>query len=322
MEDNIRYAIKIFTVFILAALLIIGGSLFIEHKLPTISTKLQWSLVFESTPLKANCIFDRELLINQNAMMKISFDKWWDGEQYTVNLTPSDGLTIIDNLNWTGNFTLPREIFYNLSVDIPGYYSISVKIIHDRDLESGYYGYNEYATDIISFEVTDSKMIIDSYPYNNWYPSNYGGGVGPMDNINEKLTGNITLSNTPFMNEEVLLVYTFHTSIDLLDSSRNQLDLSFPPKGFEIIEVIYPPNGGTGELVDGELFNQYTWMGEIHKNKTYQLSVKFKVIEEGSGNIVCSLVGQIQYGIHQTFQERNSVWLSVNKYTATYVISK
>ena len=122
------------------------------------------------------------------------------------------------------------------------------------------------------------------------------------------------------MNEEVLLVYTFHTSIDILDSERNQLMLFFPPEGFEIIEVVYPPNGEIW-VANGEQYIQHTWMGEIRKNETYQLSARFRVIEEGSGNIICSLSAQIQDGIDETLHEKNSVWLSVNKYTATYIIS-
>jgi len=312
MEEKSRYATKIcaLLVVIILTLLILIGTLSFNEKL---STELNWHFWVEGPVIKADCVFDKELLINQDAMIKISFTEWEFGENYTVSLEPSDGLTIKNNFNWTGNFTQPQYLFYNLSVEVPGYYSISVRLTPELQ-------FRHYDTDIIYFEVTDTKMIIDSRPRNNWYHPNYGGTTRPMPSINENLTGNMTLSKTPYMNEEVLLTYTFNTSIDILDSGRTQLMLIFPSMGFEIIDVVYPPNGETWEAYTDQ-YIQFTWMGEIRKYETYQISAKFRVIDEGKGNIVCSLVAQTQEGIDKTLKERNSVHLEVNKYTAVYKIS-
>lgn len=157
-------------------------------------------------------------------------------------------------------------------------------------------------------------MIMDSEPENNWYEPNQLRALSFSDN-NENFTVNISLSSMPELNKEVTIVYEFKSSIDILDGQRNQMTISFPPNGFRILGYDMPVN--SKEYISP---GQYSWKGEIKKNETYQMSVRFKIVEEGNGTIGLTFNAQKQDGIEDMINDSNLVQLYVDKYKANYEI--
>jgi hypothetical protein len=135
---------------------------------------------------------------------------------------------------------------------------------------------------------------------------------------NENFTVNVSLSSIPELNKEVTIVYEFKSSIDLLDEQRNCMMISFPPNGFNILGYEMSMIG-EGSFSTGE-FRQYSWKGEIKKNETYQMSVRFKIVEEGNGTIGLMFNAQKQDGIEDMINDSNLVQLYVDKYKANYEI--
>lgn len=146
---------------------------------------------------------------------------------------------------------------------------------------------------------------------NNWFTQSMKDTPSIYPDFDERFDATLTFSNTPMLNEEFTVTYTFTTKIYLEDL---YLGIAFPPRGFRIVSVTpLQEEYGITE-------NQVSWRGRLAANKSISLMITFKIIDVGRGNInAFSAVYLEEFGFTPT---ASSGYLEVTRYTSRYEIYK
>ena len=138
-------------------------------------------------------------------------------------------------------------------------------------------------SDKLYLTVCDEVTISDAPPVNNWYEQAQTRTI-PLQQNNGMIESDLFFSSLPELNEEVTLIYTLTPQINLSDSQKTQIIINYPKKGFEIIDVEFPPET---EIYEDE--GQLTWRGSIESNQTVQIKAVVRAISTGNGFIYAHL---------------------------------
>ena len=138
-------------------------------------------------------------------------------------------------------------------------------------------------SDKLYLTVCEEVKVSDTPPVNNWYDPAQTRVISSAQN-NEMIESDLFFSSLPKLNEEITLTYTLTPQIDLADSQKTQVIINYPSKGFEIINVEFPP---WTEIYEDE--GQLTWKGSIEGNQTVQIKAVVRAISTGNGFIYAHL---------------------------------
>lgn len=295
-----------------------------------------------SSPLQVELFLSDKPLLNNPVTLALKFKSVMDASNISAKIELPDGFELVSgNLEWKGALVISEEekqkhplpptncsgpecekmwkeyeypsVEQNIEVVVKstktGYYQLKGSAISMQG-NSYYFG----DSDLIYIEITPNDAIIGSKPINNWYEPAQMQAV-PMAENCEQIQSELIISQNPELNKEVTIIYIVTPSIDISDPQRTQMNLVFPPKAFEVINVQFPGGGETYEHK-----GQLTWKGSISKDQTVEIKAIFKVINTGWGSVYGNLNVQPSGEIINLIQDVKIADLYVDKYDGNFTI--
>lgn len=156
--------------------------------------------------------------------------------------------------------------------------------------EGIHYGYSLHGTYPLYVYIKDDVVKVSNIPpTNNWENKvSFSGSRNDMG-----LTSNISLSEAPVLNNEVVLNYAVNSSVQLENA---QISVVFPEKGMEMVRVTSASieQAGHATRINLELINgtqQYNWRGFIPGNSTVRVEMIVKSTLTGEGYVHATIRG-------------------------------
>ena len=191
--------------------------------------------------------------------------------------------------------------------------SVTVKAINEGrwEPEGTVYGEGLYFSPHLYVYIKDDVVKVSNIPpTNNW--KNKVGFSGSRND--EDLTSNISLSEPPVLDREVILSYVVNTTVQL---NNAQVSVVFPEKGMEMVKITSATIEQAGHVnkIDLELIEgtqQYNWRGFIRGNSTVRAEMIVKSTLTGGGFVHATIRGN--ESIFQTVV----LEIKVDEFSASY----
>ena len=220
-----------------------------------------------------------------------------------VKLPPEIEL-LAGDLEWQVDLNANQKStrFLTIRVNQPGEWRIEVEAYSP----GGYWTSN--AIYLLS-SPTIGKVSYKQSP-NNWIRDTNVGTVLVSPQFDERVSGVLTISPQPSLNQEFKVTYIFKTLIPLNDA---RIGITFPWRGFEVISVT--PAQDWSRVTEG----QVEWHGDLKSNQTLSFVVTFKITDVGRGDV--NAYSYVQIGEGDTsisISTSSAAYLEVTKYTGRY----
>lgn len=272
-----------------------------------------------SSPVDVNFFFSEDPKLNKEVTLTLKVTPNEIVEYAEIGINLPDGFMLVGSDDkWTGTLK-PGE---NRSI------SVEVKAIREGRWEPegtvyGYFkypegvasGYNLYFTPHLYVYIKDDVVKVSNIPP----PNNWKDRVGLSGSLNDtSLTSNISLSEPPVLNKEVVLNYTLNTAIQL---NNAQVSVIFPEMGMEMVNLTSATIEQAGHVnkIDLELIEgtqQYNWRGFIPDNSTVRVEMIVRSTATGDGFVRGTTRGN--EAIFQTVV----LQIKVDEFSASYNVRK
>ncbi|MCK5613086.1 hypothetical protein KAR91_65035 [Candidatus Pacearchaeota archaeon] len=248
-----------------------------------------------SPPVAVEFFFSEEPRLNTEVTLTLkvtSLDAVFEHVELGINL-PQGIYLVSGKPTWEGTLK-PRD---------PQSVSVNVKVVHEgrwkpegtvfgyQNYSEGiYYGYNLHGTYPLYVYIKDDVVKVSNIPP----PNNWNNKVGFSGSLNDKgLTSNISLSEPPLLDREVILSYVANTTVQL---NNAQVSVVFPEKGMEMVTITSATIEQAGHVnkIDLELIEgtqQYNWRGFILEDSTIRAEMIVKSTLTGVGFVHATIRG-------------------------------
>ena len=247
-----------------------------------------------SPPVNVEFFFSDDPKLNKEVTLTLKVIPNEIVEYAELGINLPEGFTLVGSDDkWTGALKLGE----NKSI------SVKVKSIREGRWEPkgtvyGYfkypegvaYGYNLYGTYPLYVYIKDDVVKVSNIPP----PNNWNNKVGFSGSLNDKgLTSNISLSEPPLLDREVILSYVANTTVQL---NNAQVSVVFPEKGMEMVTITSATIEQAGHVnkIDLELIEgtqQYNWRGFILEDSTIRAEMIVKSTLTGVGFVHATIRG-------------------------------
>ena len=232
----------------------------------------------------------------------------YDPVELGINL-PSGFKLVSGKTRWNGV----------LELDKTQSISVTVKAINEGrwEPEGTVYGEGLYFTLHLYVYIKDDVVKVSNIPP----PNNWKDDVGLSGSRNDEgLTSNISFSEPPVLNKEVILDYTSNTPIQL---DNGQVSVVFPEIGMEMVNLTSATIEHAGlinkidlKLIEGT--HQYNWRGVILANSTVRVKMVVRSTATGEGFVR----GTITTVGSKTITQTVTLDIKVDEFTASYNVKK
>lgn len=247
-----------------------------------------------SPPVDVEFFFSEEPKLNTEVTLTLKVIPNEIVEYAELGINLPKGFTLVgDDDKWKGALR-PGE---NKSI------SVKVKAIREGRWEPegtvyGYfkypegvaYGYNLFFTPHLYVYIKDDVVKVSNIPP----PNNWNNKVGFSGSRNDEgLTSNISLSEPPLLDREVILSYVANTTVQL---NNAQVSVVFPEKGMEMVKITSATMEHASHInkIDLELIEgtqQYNWRGFIPEDSTIRAEMIVKSTLTGKGFVHATIRG-------------------------------
>ena len=274
-----------------------------------------------SPPVNVEFFFSDDPKLNKEVTLTLKVIPNEIVEYAELGINLPEGFTLVGSDDkWTGALKLGE----NKSI------SVKVKSIREGRWEPkgtvyGYfkypegvaYGYNLYGTYPLYVYIKDDVVKVSNIPP----PNNWKDDVGLSGSRNDEgLTSNISFSEPPILNKEVILDYNSNTPIQL---DNGQVSVVFPEIGMEMVNVTSATIEHAGlinkidlKLIEGT--HQYNWRGVILANSTVRVKMVVRSTATGEGFVR----GTIATVGSKTITQTVALDIKVDEFTASYNVKK
>jgi hypothetical protein len=237
-------------------------------------------------PLRVELSLSEKPCLNEDVTLNFRVEPLTDAPYMTIGISLSEGITVLSgDLFWEGNLKKDEVFVLQSVIRFEKYGFFVIK----SDVMAGEPHYRFGRPDYLYVCLKEGGTeIMERPPENNWIVS-ATSIAHPLPRNNEGISIQLSLSDRMSLHEDVYIIYTLNSSIDIPDVS---VHITLPEAGLDIIEIVKPADYilRAEEMGKSRILG---WTTDIEKNKPLEIKVKVRPILEGDGYVYGTLMAKV-----------------------------
>jgi hypothetical protein len=235
-------------------------------------------------PLRVELSLSEKPCLNEDVTLGFRVEPLTDAPYTTIEISLSEGITLLSgNLSWEGSLK-KNEVFVLQSVikfEEYGFFVIKGQVMAGEP----YYRFGRPDYLYICLEERRTEVTKEP-PHDNW--ENFSM-LFPMPENIELITHELFLSNEMVLHEEVSIIYTVTSSVDIPNA---RILMVLPMGGLDIIEI----KNSADYSLNSERTDHpgvFAWTTNIRKGVPLEINVKVKPVQEGDEYVYVTFKGDL-----------------------------